>query len=685
MDTSNTFDDHDNSRERLVLNLFQLFVQNKWTLKCLEDTAKFMNSVPGASIHIPTTKYLLLKELLQISKIVVWYHFRCMSCEKYTKSNFSDRQKTNECVKCGETLSKSDFFVSFDLKQQIASVIDENFDVIEQFITSKKNGTNITDVYDSFHIKNIKDRNENIYSLTVNTDGVAIINSNTYSLWPVLVTCNFLPPQIRFKDKNIFVAAIYFGPKKPNMHELLRPLAEEINVLSEGIFVRERFFNLFVTIASLDLPAKSDVSKLVPFNSKYACNFCLQQGESTPKGIRYLYKSQHPVMRTHESMIQDIVKVNSKSNTIIHGVKGVSPMIVFKHFDLANSFCIDYMHAVLIGVTKKIIGFWTLSEHHKKPFYMNKKRQVILNQRLLKIKNPSYISRRPRSLQNLKQFKASELRSLLIYYMPIITDKLLPKKYIDHFKLLSTSIYTLLQPSISNDELNITEEKLKRFVREFEEYYGIIHMTMNVHSLLHLVNCVRNYGPLWAFSMFPFESFNGTLKSFVLATTDVLHQITTRYLCYKTIKTEDKTVSAENIALKDEKKCLLEPAHIDAIEMADLVSMDEFGLQYYSRYQNNTIVFTSRLYSKAQYTVNFFVEIVNGELGAVEMYILCNGQAYAIIEKLHKIEKIDQFIKFSFSKEYIVIRAVDIVERCIHIEVMKENFLVKRPNTYERN
>ena len=37
------------------------------------------------------------------------------------------------------------------------------------------------------------------------------------------------------------------------------------------------------------------------------------------------------------------------------------------------------------------------------------------------------------------------------------------------------------------------------------------NMTMNIHSLLHLPQCVRNLGPLWAHSCFPFENANGEL------------------------------------------------------------------------------------------------------------------------------------------------------------------------------
>ena len=38
-------------------------------------------------------------------------------------------------------------------------------------------------------------------------------------------------------------------------------------------------------------------------------------------------------------------------------------------------------------------------------------------------------------------------------------------------------------------------------------------MTINVHSLLHLVEDVQNFGPLWCHSCFIFENMNGVLKA----------------------------------------------------------------------------------------------------------------------------------------------------------------------------
>ena len=37
--------------------------------------------------------------------------------------------------------------------------------------------------------------------------------------------------------------------------------------------------------------------------------------------------------------------------------------------------------------------------------------------------------------------------------------------------------------------------------------------TMNIHLLRHIVDCVRNWGPLWGYSCLSFESMNGHLKT----------------------------------------------------------------------------------------------------------------------------------------------------------------------------
>ena len=48
---------------------------------------------------------------------------------------------------------------------------------------------------------------------------------------------------------------------------------------------------------------------------------------------------------------------------------------------------------------------------------------------------------------------------------------------------------------------------------------------MNVHLLNHLTKCVRNWGPLWAYSCFQFESANNHLKKLFHGSKDMSKQV----------------------------------------------------------------------------------------------------------------------------------------------------------------
>ena len=44
------------------------------------------------------------------------------------------------------------------------------------------------------------------------------------------------------------------------------------------------------------------------------------------------------------------------------------------------------------------------------------------------------------------------------------------------------------------------------------ELYGLEKCSFNVHQLMHITECVRNWSPLWAWSAFTFEDSNGYFK-----------------------------------------------------------------------------------------------------------------------------------------------------------------------------
>lgn len=204
---------------------------------------------------------------------------------------------------------------------------------------------------------------------------------------------------------------------------------------------------------------------------------------------------------------------------------GASCMIAAEEFDLVNGFVIDYMHCVLLGLTKKLLDLWFNSKNHLEPYYIRKRNQENFDEGLCSIKPSSAIGVRPQSIFNRNNYKAKNYRALLLFYLRCCLSGYLDKKLIDHFQLLSSAIYILLKEKITNDEINEAEKKLHEFVKSFEIFYGQHNVTMNLHLLQHISESVRHCGPLWSNSAFSFESNNGELIRSNNAKLNILHSM----------------------------------------------------------------------------------------------------------------------------------------------------------------
>ena len=127
---------------------------------------------------------------------------------------------------------------------------------------------------------------------------------------------------------------------------------------------------------------------------------------------------------------------------------------------------------------------------------------------------------------------------------------ILPEEYIAHHMLLVEAVATLLQSSISRSMLRKTEGLIKHYCFKFSFYYSERYMTANLHHLLHLPEVVFNFGPLFTYSCFPFESQNGKLLKFVKGTQYVdLQIIESIALTQKLPQIAEEVLSLENEAL----------------------------------------------------------------------------------------------------------------------------------------
>jgi len=186
----------------------------------------------------------------------------------------------------------------------------------------------------------------------------------------------------------------------------------------------------------------------------------------------------------------------------------------------------DYMHCVLLGITKTILLKHLSPTNSQKPYFVGKHLHHI-SRRLKNLKPPDYIDRLPRDLvSNYQNLKASELQAWLLYFCIPCLHGFLPDKYLHHLAMLSEGIYICLSDTISESDLQRAQMLLDNFYKDFAELYGEGSCGLNVHNVgAHMCFYVKQWGPLFAWSCFGFEDCNAEILSFAHGTGDVTKQL----------------------------------------------------------------------------------------------------------------------------------------------------------------
>lgn len=376
----------------------------------------------------------------------------------------------------------------------------------------------LADVWDAWALRPLLQpgrffSNPNNLALSLFTDGIPIFHSSSTTIWPVYLQILNLPAKIRMQSDNILLPGLWVGPKKPPMRYLLQKVIESLSSLSSSgttictssgpMVVRAR-----IVMGIFDLPAKSSVLCMKQFNGEFGCPTCYHPGRRLANNSR-IYLPGTYTERTHSNYMTDTRNAELQKSPV-RGIFCRPPIACT--LDIVASIPIDYMHALLEGVVKRITTMWFDSAFHLQPFYIGRRVSVV-DELLVQQTPPNEFSRPPRSIKkSLKYWKASEFQAWLLFYaLPVLID-ILPPLYWHHFSLLVCASHILLQEELPILLIDSADKLLADFHQLLPELYGEQACTINAHLLTHLCKFVRLWGPLWTHSTFSFESKNGHLK-----------------------------------------------------------------------------------------------------------------------------------------------------------------------------
>ena len=343
----------------------------------------------------------------------------------------------------------------------------------------------------------------------VNMDGIRMSNSSNVTFWPISVYF----PQIHDVP---FVVACHKGTSKPqNLSKYLKDFVNEFSVLqTDGFNYGRSLIKLLEPIIVCDAPARAFVCGSRGHNFRYGCHKCLTEGTSINHRMAFL-KFNNISPRTTASDFTNFFHVES-------------PLLRLK-VNMVDGVPLDAMHLVYLGVVKKFLTFFV---HGNRNVRLSDENLGIAKKKILEMRKttPIDFQRRCRPLNDIRLWKAAELRQFLLYTGPLILKNIVPTDTYHLFLILHIAIRILSSKDavLNNSKLKYANDLLQNFVRNFQYLFGQKFCCYNVHGLLHLVSDVVNFGTLDSYSCFKFENLYGVLSRKIKKSGKQLAQMSNR-------------------------------------------------------------------------------------------------------------------------------------------------------------
>lgn len=367
--------------------------------------------------------------------------------------------------------------------------------------------------------------------LNFNIDGIPLSKSSSSCFWPILSKTNI--------SKKIIVVGVYHGYGQPsNFNNFLRPFVDELKSIMIQYQFRSKQIKIKIGAFICDTPARAHILGIKSHAAYSGCPRCCQEGEYHG---RMTFPETNAQMRTNVSFRTRADENHHNQDTILEELD----------IDLVLQFVLDYMHLVLLGVTKKLLRMFTAGGIES---LLPTKCIEEINKLLEEIRKtqPSDFQRRIQLLNQLHNYKATEFRTFLLYAGPFVLRNVISKQKYDHYMLLNVAISILCTPNVSDEKIEFARELINAFINGMKIIYGTHHLIFNVHALIHLPDDVKRFGPLDLISAFDFESYMYQIQKLLRKKNQPLSQIYNRIIEMNNVNFEELYNELEYPILKRE-------------------------------------------------------------------------------------------------------------------------------------
>ncbi|KAE8742110.1 hypothetical protein FOCC_FOCC012384 [Frankliniella occidentalis] len=263
---------------------------------------------------------------------------------------------------------------------------------------------------------------------------------------------------------------------------------------------------------------------------------CLTCAKVNPMPRREPLHSRELPELPWEKISMDIASYGGKD--YLEGHKGLSPLMLLEpYLDLREGQAQDDLHQDHEGSAADITNLLlTTLDARVNRNMANVALLRAIDTKMLSIKTPSRISRKPRSIAKMSSYTGSEWRNWLFYYCVPCLLGLIKPEYLDILASLSHDCYLLSQDSIEPEHIDQTERLLRRVATRFENTFGVGRVKYNLHvTTMHKVRSVRNLGNPFAYSTYNFESLHRKVIGKVTSPKGAIMQVIIRSMLYFTV------------------------------------------------------------------------------------------------------------------------------------------------------
>lgn len=264
---------------------------------------------------------------------------------------------------------------------------------------------------------------------------------------------------------------------------------------------------------------------------------------------------------------------------------------------------------------------------------------------------PSSVVRGIRTLDELGQFKSSELQNYLFFYSFFIFRDVLPAKIYNHFMLLSASMFKVYSRHSTLGDVDDAREEVDKFLEGIDHCkYTSKYKLYNVHMLPHVVEDRVRFGALSGINAYSYEndlqidkkdssSSNARVETF--ATRALLRSI----LNFKTFKDRQCEIFKPTNLVRTE----IHPKLVRFLQERFNVNKNYFI--FYSKAKNRGNYFSSIIYSDSHR--DCFVR-VGQDFHLILLIFHFRNQNFVLLKKIKVSEESEcQFQNFKFRMNQI--------------------------------